>query len=70
MTVRDSNGNELKEGDAVTVTKDLRVKGSADTLKRGTTFKNIRLVEGDQGVIECGQGRNIVVLQTCFLRRA
>ena len=70
MTVRDSNGNELKEGDAVTVTKDLRVKGSADTLRCGTTFKNIRLVDGSEDVIECGQGRNIVVLQTCFLRRA
>ena len=70
MTVRDSNGNELVQGDAVQVIKDLRVKGSSDTLKRGTTFKNIRLVEGDQEVIECGQGRNIVVLKTCFLRRA
>lgn len=60
----------LKEGDAVTVTKDLTVKGSADTLKRGTTLKNIRRVEGDQEVIESAQGRNMVVLKTCFLRRA
>ena len=52
MTVRDCNGNELKEGDAVKVTKDLRVKGSSDTLKRGTTFKNIRLIEGDEEAIE------------------
>ena len=36
MTVRDSNGNELKEGDAVVVVKDLKVKGSSDTLKRNT----------------------------------
>lgn len=70
MTVRDSNGNELKEGDAVTVTKDLRVKGSSDTLKRGTTFKNIRLIDGDEEAIECGTGRNTVVLKTCFLKRA
>jgi protein PhnA len=70
MTVRDCNGNELKEGDAVTVTKDLRVKGSSDTLKRGTTFKNIRLIEGDEEAIECGTGRNTIVLKTCFLNRA
>ena len=70
MTVRDSNGNELREGDAVTVTKDLRVKGSSDTLKRGTTFKNIRLIAGDVEAIECGTGRNTIVLKTCFLKRA
>ena len=70
MTVRDSNGNELKEGDAVTVTKDLRVKGSSDTLKRGTTFKNIRLIDGDEEAVECGTGRNTIVLKTCFLKRA
>jgi protein PhnA len=69
MTVRDSNGNELAAGDSVQVIKDLRVKGSSDTLKRGTTFKNIRLTE-DEEAIECGQGRNTVVLKTCFLRKA
>jgi protein PhnA len=69
VTVRDCNGNELKEGDAVQVTKDLRVRGSSDTLKRGTTFKNIRLTD-DMESIECGQGRNTVVLKTCFLKKA
>jgi protein PhnA len=70
VTVRDSNGNELKDGDAVVVVKDLKVKGSSDTLKRGTTFKNIRLIEDDEEAIECGQGRNTVVLKTCFLKKA
>jgi protein PhnA len=70
VTVKDSNGNELRDGDTVVVTKDLKVKGSSDTLKRGTTFKNIRLVEDDEEVIECGQGRNTVVLKTCFLKKA
>jgi protein PhnA len=69
MTVRDSNGNELAAGDSVQVIKDLRVKGSSDTLKRGTTFKNIRLT-ADEAEIECGQGRNTVVLKTCFLKKA
>ncbi|HET9694712.1 MAG TPA: alkylphosphonate utilization protein [Steroidobacteraceae bacterium] len=70
MTVRDSVGNVLKEGDSVVVIKDLRVKGSADTLKRGMTFKNIRLVAADAEHIEAGQGRNTVVLKACFLKRA
>ena len=69
MTVRDSNGNELKDGDAVMVIKDLKVKGSSDTLKRGTVFKGIRLTD-DEEAIECGQGRNTVVLKTCFLKKA
>ncbi|HEX7374538.1 MAG TPA: alkylphosphonate utilization protein [Steroidobacteraceae bacterium] len=70
MAVRDSNGNELNDGDAVVVIKDLKVKGSSDTLKRGTVFKGIRLIEDDEEAIECGQGRNTVVLKTCFLKKA
>lgn len=70
MTVRDSNGNELKDGDAVVVIKDLKVKGSSDTLKRGASFKNIRLIEDDEEAVECGQGRNTLVLKTCFLKKA
>jgi protein PhnA len=69
MTVKDSNGNTLVEGDAVQVIKDLKVKGSSETLKRGTVFKNIRLTD-DEEAIECGQGRNTVVLKTCFLKKA
>ena len=69
MDVKDSNGNVLKEGDSVQVIKDLKVKGSSETLKRGTVFKNIRLTD-DEEAIECGQGRNTVVLKTCFLKKA
>ena len=69
MSVRDSNGNELNQGDSVQVIKDLKVKGSSDILKRGATFKNIRLTKNDEEV-ECGQGRNTVVLKTCFLKKA
>ncbi len=69
MAIKDSNGNELKDGDAVQVIKDLKVKGSSETLKRGTLFKGIRLTDDDEA-IECGQGRNTVVLKTCFLKKA
>lgn len=50
MDVKDSNGNVLKEGDSVQVIKDLKVKGSSVTLKRGTVIKNIRISEGDEAV--------------------
>ncbi|HEU0233607.1 MAG TPA: alkylphosphonate utilization protein [Gallionella sp.] len=50
MDVRDSNGTALNTGDSVTVIKDLKVKGSSVTLKRGTVIKNIRLGEGDEAV--------------------
>lgn len=69
MTVKDSNGNELKDGDSVTVIKDLKVKGSSDTLKRGTLFKDIRLTD-DEEQVECGKGKNTLVLKTCFLKKA
>ena len=34
------------------------MRGSSDTLKRGTVFKNIRLIEDDEESIECGSERN------------
>ena len=43
---RDANGNELHDGDSVTVIKDLKIKGSSSVVKVGTKVKNIRLVEG------------------------
>ena len=68
VIVKDSNGTVLKAGDAVQVIKDLKVKG-ADTLKRGTIFKGIRLIEDDAENIEACAGRNTVVLKTMFLKK-
>lgn len=68
MTVKDSNGNELSDGDSVQVIKDLKVKGSSITLKRGTAFKNIRLTSKDEEV-ECREGKSTIVLKTCFLKK-
>lgn len=48
--VRDSNGNELNDGDTITVIKDLKVKGSSSVVKMGTRVKNIKLVEGDHDI--------------------
>ncbi len=69
MAVKDSNGTELENGDSVQVIKDLKVKGSSTTLKRGTLYKNIRLTSKD-GEIECGKGKSTLVLKTCFLKKA
>jgi protein PhnA len=46
--VKDANGNALSDGDAVTLIKDLKVKGSSSKLKAGTKIKGIRLIDPDQ----------------------
>jgi len=68
MAIKDSNGNELNDGDSVQVIKDLKVKGSSITLKRGTSYKNIRLTSKDDEV-ECREGKSTIVLKTCFLKK-
>ena len=67
---RDSNGAILKDGDSVTLIKDLKVKGTSTTLKRGTLVKNIRLTD-DVEEIECNAEKvKGLVLKTAFLRKA
>ena len=68
--VRDSNGTILKDGDSVTLIKDLKVKGTSVTLKRGTLVKNIRLTD-DPDEIECNAEKvKGLVLKTAFLKKA
>ncbi|MGV3504811.1 MAG: zinc ribbon domain-containing protein YjdM [Adhaeribacter sp.] len=69
MEVRDSNGTLLQEGDSVTVIKDLKVKGSSLTLKRGKLVKNIRLTDSPEE-IDCRVDGSNLVLKTCFLKKA
>ena len=67
--VKDANGTVLKDGDAVVLIKDLKVKGSSTTLKMGTKVKSIRLVGGDHEVdykMDVGN----YMLKACFLRKA
>lgn len=68
MIVRDAHGNELKDGDTVQVIRDLKVKGSSINLKRGRTFKNIRLTSKSDEV-ECREGRSMIVLKTMYLKK-
>ncbi len=70
LIVRDSNGTVLADGDAVTLIKDLKVKGTSVTLKRGTLVKNIRLTD-DPDQIECNAEKvKGLVLRTEFLKKA
>ena len=68
--VRDSNGNVLENGDSVILIKDLKVKGSAIVLKKGTKVKNIRIVDGDHD-IDCKiDGIGQMGLKSQFVKKA
>ncbi|MBD7914426.1 alkylphosphonate utilization protein [Clostridium sp. Sa3CUN1] len=69
LIVKDSNGNILKDGDSVTIIKDLKVKGSSAPLKQGTKVKNIKLVEGDHN-IDCKiDGFGAMKLKSEFVKK-
>ena len=66
---RDSNGQQLHNGDTVILTKSLDVKGSTLNAKLGTVVKNIRLVPDNTEQIEGKiEGQTIVIL-TKYLRK-
>jgi len=68
--IHDAVGNELHDGDAVTVIKDLKVKGSSLVVKMGTKVKNIRLVDGDHD-IDCKiDGIGAMKLKSEFVKKA
>ncbi|WP_395618081.1 zinc ribbon domain-containing protein YjdM [Aquirufa sp.] len=69
LIVRDSHGAVLKEGDSVTVIKDLKVRGSSSVIKRGTMVKNIRLTD-DADEVEGKVEKSVMVLKTEFLKKA
>ena len=61
IITKDSNGNILKDGDTVKLIKDLKVKGSSITLKRGTVVKNIKLTD-DADEVDCRVEKMAIVL--------
>lgn len=68
--IKDANGNQLADGDTVTVIKDLKVKGSSSVVKVGTKVKGIRLVDGDHD-IDCRiDGIGAMKLKSEFVRKA
>ena len=52
LVYKDANGVTLVAGDTVVITKDLDVKGTGFTAKRGTAVRNIGLVPNDAEHIE------------------
>ncbi|PCJ19976.1 MAG: alkylphosphonate utilization protein [SAR86 cluster bacterium] len=67
--IKDANGNVLKDGDTVSVIKDLKVKGTSLVVKVGTKVKNIRLVDGDHD-IDCKiDGIGAMKLKSEFVKK-
>lgn len=68
--VRDANGNQLQDGDTVTLIKDLKVKGSSSVAKIGTKVKINHLVDGDHN-IDCRiEGIGPMMLKSEFVKKA
>jgi len=68
--VRDAFGTVLRDGDSVTVIKDLKIRGSSSVVKVGTKVRNIRLVDGDHD-IDCKiDGIGAMGLKSEFVKKA
>ena len=67
--VYDAAGNALADGDAVTLIKDLKVKGTNQTLKQGTVIKSIRLTANDDEIDCRHEAVKGLVLRTEFVRK-
>ncbi len=71
ILIKDANGNVLKDGDSVTVIKDLKVKGSSNGIKVGTKIKNIKITESsDEHNLECKvQGIGVIKIKQKFVKK-
>lgn len=68
--IKDAVGNILQDGDAVTVIKDLKVKGTSSVVKVGTKVKSIRLVDGDHDIDCKVDGIGPMKLKSQFVKKA
>ena len=66
----DSNGAVLNAGDAVTLIKDLPVKGASFTAKRGTVVRGISLVADNPEHIEGRVSGHHIVILTKFVKKS
>ncbi len=69
VEVRDAAGNVLADGDSVTLIKDLKVKGTSQTLKQGTIIRSIRLTDNEQEIDCRHETIKGLVLRTEFVRK-
>lgn len=65
----DSHGAMLAAGDTVTLTKDLNVKGTSFTVKRGTAVRGISLVSDNEKHIEGRINGQQIVILTAFVKK-
>ncbi|OPX55870.1 phosphonoacetate hydrolase [Oceanospirillum multiglobuliferum] len=65
----DSNGAQLAAGDTVTLIKDLDVKGTTFTAKRGTSVRGISLTDNPEHIEGRVNGVRIVIL-TKYVKKA
>ncbi len=70
LVYKDSNGVTLEQGDTVVIIKDLDVKGTGFTAKRGTAVRNIGLVHGDAEHIEGRVNGVKIHILTKFLKKS
>ncbi|MGQ8364729.1 zinc ribbon domain-containing protein YjdM [Glaciecola sp. 1036] len=68
--IKDSNGNQLAEGDKVTLIKDLKVKGSSQVLKVGTKAVIKRFADGDHDIDCKVDGAGNMMLKSQFVKKA
>ena len=68
LVVKDSNGTKLNDGDDVVLIKDLTLRGTSTTFKRGTKVTGIRLT-GNAEEVDCKLGGSAIVLRTEFLKK-
>ncbi len=67
---KDSNGVILNAGDTVNIIKDLDVKGTGFTAKRGTAVRNISLPQDDPEHIEGRVNGVKIMILTKYLKKA
>ncbi|MCH9631029.1 MAG: hypothetical protein S4CHLAM37_10410 [Chlamydiia bacterium] len=69
--VKDAHGNILKDGDSVTIIKDIKVKGTSSAIKVGVKVKDIRLIEEVNGhnIDAKVKGFGAVLLKSEFVKK-
>lgn len=68
-SVVDCDGKPLVSGDTVQTIRDLDVKGTKISIKKGTVIKNIKMT-GDEELVECRvDNMKGIMLRTEFLRK-
>lgn len=70
LSLKDAVGNDLAEGDKVTLIKDLKVKGSSTVLKVGTKATIKRFVDGDHDIDCKVDAAGAMMLKSKFVKKS